>query len=55
MHDHDIFVALAEMRKRAVALACATRPLIPQLEGDLERLDACCAGTGRDGRLPGRL
>ena len=49
MHDQDIFVALAEMRKRAVALACATRPLIPQLEGDLERLDACCAGDG-----PGR-
>src|SRR2546428_40960 len=46
MQDHDIFAALAQVRKGAVALACATRMLVPQLEEDLRRLDACCAGDG---------
>ena len=46
MNDHDIFAALAKVRKGAVALACATRTLVPQLEEDLRQLEACCAGDG---------
>src|ERR1700730_9367075 len=46
MTDQDIFAALAQVRKGAVALTCATRTLVLQLEEDLRRLDACCGGEG---------
>ena len=51
MQDHDIFAALAKVRKGAVALAGATRTLVPQLEEDLRRLEACCAGDGAGQRI----
>jgi hypothetical protein len=50
MTDHDIFAALAQVRKGAVALTCATRTLVLQLEEDLRRLDACCGGEGAGAR-----
>ncbi len=43
MIDHDILAALRQARRRA--LAFATRELVPQLEDDLRRLEACCAGN----------
>jgi hypothetical protein len=46
MYDSEIFAALEQVRTSAGALTRAARTLLPQLEGDLQRLDAVCAGDG---------
>ena len=46
MHDSEIFAALEKVRTSAGALTRAARRLLPQLEGDLQRLGAVCAGDG---------